>query len=156
MLGRMKRDTQASAIVHYVDLILRTAVTSGVDKIIFGEPCDDLPREKCSGIEEILPSLPEGILAGFKNTKHVPMWQRIDGSWHELPGIPWYLLHEVVRYVGDLITRHQRSHQQHDFPDEIVAIVPLQLPPPHGAAMVSFTLAMEQNYCYSVTLKKVD
>jgi hypothetical protein len=152
----MKRDTQAGAIVRYVDLILRMAVTSEVDKIVLGEPCDALPREKCPDIQAILPDLPEGLLAGFENTKHVPMWQRIDGIWHELPGLPWYLLHEVVRYVGDLITRHQRAHQQQDFPSEMEAVVPLELMPPHGMAMVSLTLTMEPNYCYSVAIKKID
>jgi hypothetical protein len=149
MFGHVRRDTQASAIVKYVDLILRMAVASGVDKIVFGQPCDDLPCKKCEGIEAILPGLPEGTLAGFKNTKHVPMWQRIDGTWHELPGFLWYLLPDVVRYVGDLITRYQRPHQQQDFPEEMEATIPLELPPPHGAAMVSLTLTMEPNYCYS-------
>ncbi|MGO9526637.1 MAG: hypothetical protein ACLPT4_10015 [Verrucomicrobiia bacterium] len=156
MFGHVKRDTQASAIRKYVDVILKAAVVGGVDKIIFGEPCDDLPRETCPHVDAINPYLPAQVIAAFNNTRDVAIWQRIDGTWHELPGFPWYLLHEVVRHIGDLITLHQRTHQQHDFPDELEATVPLELAPERGVAMVSLTLTMERNYCFSVTLKKLD
>jgi len=99
MFSLKKRVTDKSPAEKYVDLILGLAVRIGADKLVFGVPCDELPRTTAeSGIvrdcfREIAPDTADTML--------IPVWARINGNWHEWAGPPWYLLHEIVRFVGD-------------------------------------------------------
>jgi len=123
MFAKRNRATDESPIEKYVDLILRLAAQVRADKIIFGEPCDNLPRDtaKLGQIPELL----RAAFIGSPDAMHVPLWARVDGVWHEWAGPPWYLLHEIVRAVGDM----------------------------HAA---DINLAMEPNFCYSLTLREAD
>ena len=121
MFRLKKRATETSPIQKYIDFILGMATRMEADKLVFGVPCDDLPRVAAdSGV--VRDFFRDVIPAG---TRLIPVWVRIHGSWHEWVGPPWYLLHEIVRVVGDT-----RS--------------------------ATVTVAMETNYCYSLTLRKAD
>lgn len=153
MFGDAKKGGKKDPVEQYIDMILQMALDNGVDKITFGKPGDDLPRETCmrDGWRWLEPFYPAEIIAELNDTKAVPIWQRKDGKWHELPGFPWYLLHEVVRHVGDRITAQPARAQ---LADSIESTVPLKSKP--GEINVVMTLRLEPNYCYSITLKKVD
>ncbi|MGD0060042.1 MAG: hypothetical protein ABSD58_11560 [Verrucomicrobiia bacterium] len=150
MFRGAKRSAQNDVVHRYVDLILKMAVDDGVDKMIFGEPCDGLPRETCV----MEPFLPAEMIAELNSMKDVPIWRRVNGTWHELPGFSWYLLHEVVRDLGDKIVAQHANKQQATYPNALESIVPLKSK--HGGVKVAMTLTLEPNYCYSVTLKKID
>jgi len=151
MFGLPKNGAQDDLILPFVEMHLQSAVDDGIDKIVFGEPCDDLPREKCTRLGGLEPFLSAEQIAAFNSTRDIPIWRRANGIWYEVPGVPWYLLHQIVRLVGDKIATQRGCV---DLADSIGATLPLKTK--HGEINVMVKLSIEPNYCYSVTLKKVD
>jgi hypothetical protein len=154
MFGFAKKRTLGDTARRHMDVILWMCVHGGADKIIFGEPCDDLPRETLQGAMASNRGLAK--LIGLRDelcpkAKDVPMWQRVHGTWHELAGIPWHLLHEVIRNLGDRSVAQDVNEQ---LPDSLESIVPLKWK--GGSVKVAMRLSLEPNYCYSITLKKID
>ena len=153
MFGFARKRAQGEVAHRYIDGILLMAVQNGADKIIFGAPCDDLPREPRRSEEGVRSELEEETEFEFATgTRKVPLWERFNGTWHEMPGPVWYALHEIVRDLGDRIAALQDANKQ--LPDSLEAIVPLKLK--DATVKVTMRLALEPNYCYSVTLKKID
>ena len=145
----------------FVELELASALDARTDKIVFGEPCDDLPRVTLKAAKAADPKWGGELTeeTEFNDvipaTKRLPIWWRFDGVWHEMPSLPWHLLHMIVRTLGDLIVVNQARDQQMNYHEALEATVPLKRVR-DGTLKVSLKLTLEPNYCYSVTLKKVD
>jgi hypothetical protein len=155
MFRDAKKGLQKDVVLPFIELILEKSMNDGVDKIVFGEPCDDLPRVTLQAAMASNPGLAK--LVGLSDelctkTKDVPIWQRVHGTWHELAGIPWYLLHEVVRNLGDRIVAQQTDTQRTKHTESLDSIVHLK----SGSIYVGMSLTLEPNYCYSITLRKID
>lgn len=161
-----KTKQKEDKLQSFVEQWLRQVVDSGTDKAIFGEPCDSLPRESLAAAKAANPKWGramdrfDGLEDEFPDVfgpkpKKVLEWWRIGGVWQEMVGIPWYLLHEFVRRLGDMIVLHQPRDLRLDHSQCLEAVVPVDLGRNRGTVDVKLTLTIEPNSCYSVTLKKI-
>jgi hypothetical protein len=155
MFKGAKKGPQKDVVLRFIELILEMSVNDGVDKIVFGEPCDDLPRVTLQAAMAANPGLAKLDALSDElcpKTKEVPIWQRVHGTWHESAGLPWYLLHEVIRDLGDRIVAQQTDTQRTQNAESLESIVHLK----SGSVYVGMSLTLESNYCYSVTLRKIN
>jgi hypothetical protein len=152
---------------RYIEVSLDRALEGHVDKILYGEPCDNLPRVTLKAAMAADPEwgaamakligLSDELCPEAKGVPMFPVWWRIDGVWHEMGSLPWHLLHGIVRHIGELIYLHQTAEQRNKSAEKMESTVRLKkLGRNGGIAKVSLELTLEPNYCYSVTLKKVD
>jgi hypothetical protein len=153
MFGLSKRSAQNDPVQRFLELLLWMALNDGADKIVLGEPCDELPRVTCKQHGGLGPFLPPDMIKEIENTRNVPIWRRIGGKWYEQPGFSWFLLHDIVQRLCQMPIVQHPNQKQLDYSQSFEQVT--QLKSERGEVKVLLRLTLEPNYCYSVTLKKV-
>ena len=145
--------------------MLYMAVEDNVDKIVFGEPMQPFDVEKTAEYKQVVnentygeeidavvasiqksgKNLPESVKDFISKIEFhdspltkVPVWRRSNGKWHQVPPLQLSLLNQLI----EEFTHH---------PPEIGASLTKDHKPIY---LASFTVGMEKNYCYSITIKE--
>ena len=170
--------TDTTAIDKLVEMLLSCAVRGGADKIVFGEPTQpfeveqrecpsldeqvaagsmtDAERAMIEGVERMLEETQqEGaafdkeveLLLGYppdpfhaSPVKEMPRWLRSNGKWHQEEALG-------ARLFSDVIASLERQC------DSIYCLKSVQGKTTHK---VRYSVGIEKNFCYSITINEVE
>jgi hypothetical protein len=156
-----------SPVDRMAELLLWDAAVRRADKLVFGEPTDDLPRtqppppstahltaeelELLRRVDEMpiepLPELPWQTQCDLPVGK-LPVWLRLGQQWEEQLPLPLHLFPHLIQSLEKIMGRSFDTNESDR------TLVFRQMTPLKTRLRAS--MRMEKNYCYSVTLQYLD